>query len=144
VPDKDGFYVKSINAHGQDIRAVPLKVSDGEVVTGVTIVLGADAAQIKGRVTDAAKGTPLRGTTVVLVPAEPERWSYTSDFIVATTNMDGFFETEGAPGQYLAIVLLDGQSQSALSADFIRAHAAGAQLVSVKPQSLNQVEIISR
>jgi hypothetical protein len=69
ISPPQSLYVKSITANGADIRAQPLMIGDGTEVRDVLIVLSSNVATLTGRVLS-NDGTPLRGATVLLAPAD--------------------------------------------------------------------------
>jgi hypothetical protein len=97
------LYVKSITANGVDIRAQPLLIGDGTEVRDVLIVLSSDVPTLTGRVLS-SDGTPLRGATVVLVPADGRGGRMSRGRMISVTDGGGRFIITAAPGEYAAVV----------------------------------------
>jgi hypothetical protein len=96
------LYVKSITSGGVDIRTQPLMIGDGTEIRDVMIVLSSDVATLTGRVLS-LDGTPLRGATVLLAPADENRGRMMRGRLVAVTDGSGRFIIAAAPGEYRAV-----------------------------------------
>jgi len=78
-------------------------VKTGEVLTGISIMVGQDAAGLRGRL--ATGGTAIReGTRIYLVPAERELANNVLRYSETLIKSDGSFALENlAPGRYLIL-----------------------------------------
>jgi hypothetical protein len=124
-----GWSLKSVMLNGQDVTDTPLDVPPGETVAGMQIVLTERATDLSGRVTD-TRGRPVTDVTVVIFPADPERWVYQSRFIrAARPDQEGRYQISGLPpsDDYLAIAvqgLEEGQAGDPEFLATLRQHAA--------------------
>ncbi|HEX8144366.1 MAG TPA: carboxypeptidase-like regulatory domain-containing protein [Pyrinomonadaceae bacterium] len=96
------LYVKSITANGADITREPLMIGDGTEIRDVHIVLSSDVATLTGRVVS-ADGTPVRGASVLLTPADGNRGRLSRGRLISVTGGDGRFIIAAAPGEYRAV-----------------------------------------
>ena len=82
-----------------------LTLKTGERITGVTIQIAQDAANLRGRVVAATEGASLPANLkVYLVPQERERTEDVLRYGEATINSDGTFALQNlAPGHYFII-----------------------------------------
>ena len=124
-----GWSLKSVLLNGQDVTDLPLDLPPGQAVAGMQIVLTERATDLSGRVTD-ARSRPVTDVTVVIFPADEERWVYQSRFIrAARPDQDGRYQISGLPpsDDYLAIAvqgLEEGQAGDPEFLATLRAHAA--------------------
>jgi hypothetical protein len=124
-----GWSLKSVLLNGQDVTDLPLDLPPGQTVAGLQIVLTERATDLSGRVTD-ARSRPVTDVTVVIFPADEERWVYQSRFVrVARPDQDGRYQISGLPpsDDYLAIAvqgLEEGQAGDPEFLATLREHAA--------------------
>jgi hypothetical protein len=124
-----GWILKSVLLNGQDVTDLPLDLPPGQTVAGMQIVLTERATDLSGRVTD-ARSRPVTDVTVVIFPADEERWVYQSRFIrAARPDQDGRYQISGLPpsDNYLAIAvqgLEEGQAGDPEFLATLREHAA--------------------
>lgn len=97
------FYIKSIMAAGVDLMREPPVIGDGTTIRDVRIVLSTEVAMLTGRVLS-SDGTPLRGATLLLVPADQGRQRLSRGRLVGVTGPDGRFMIGAAPGEYLMVI----------------------------------------
>lgn len=115
VNTPQGWTLKSVLLNGEDITDVPLDVAPGQTVTGVQVVLTDRVTEVNGRISD-VKNNAVTDATVVIFPADQEKWVYQSRFIrAARPDQDGRFQLRGLPpyDDYLAVAvqgLEDGQA----------------------------------
>lgn len=102
----DGWMVKSIEHQGRDVSDTALELRSSEELTGVDVVLTSQVSRIAGQLTD-AKGLPLRDATVIVFPADRERWFEGSRRLRAVRpDQRGQWEvTALPPGDYLVLAL---------------------------------------
>ena len=123
-----GWTLKSVLLNGQDITDTPVELPASQTVTGLQIVLTEQATDVSGRVTD-ARGAPVTDVTVVVFPADEEKWVYQSRFIrAARPDQDGRYQIRGLPASddFLAIAVQGLEDGQAGDPDFlfsIRDHA---------------------
>jgi hypothetical protein len=110
-----GWTLKAVMLNGQDITDEPLDVAPGQTVTGLRVVLTERSTDVNGRVSD-PRNNPVTDATVVIFPADEDKWGYQTRFIrAARPDQDGRFTIGGLPPfeRYLAIAvqgLEDGQA----------------------------------
>jgi hypothetical protein len=110
-----GWMLKAVRLNGQDITDTPLDVTPGQTVGGVQVVLTDRVTEVNGRIAD-ARNNAVTDVTVVIFPADEDKWVYQSRFIsAARPDQDGRFSIRGLPAydDYLAIAvqgLEDGQA----------------------------------
>lgn len=102
----DGWMVKRIVHDGQDITEKVLELRSGEQLHGVDIVLTNRLTQLSGGIVD-DKGAPSGEATVLVFPADADRWFENSRSIRASRpDQQGRWQVKGLPaGEYLAIAL---------------------------------------
>jgi hypothetical protein len=128
-----GWSLKSVLLNGQDVTDVPLELPPGQTVSGMEIVITERATDLSGRVTD-ARSQPVTDVTVVIFPADEEKWMYQSRFIrAARPDQDGRYQIGGLPpsDDYLAIAVQgveDGQAGDPEFLATIREHAVKLSL----------------
>jgi carboxypeptidase family protein len=102
------WLVKSIRAGGADITDTPLALGRREQsLTDVEVVLTNRAAQAAGTVSD-ARGQPVAACTVVVFPADRDRWQRPSRFVkAARCDPDGTFTVRGLPTSEYFVAAVD-------------------------------------
>jgi hypothetical protein len=71
------WYVKSVTYDGQDVTDAGIEFAPGRSYDGVQITLTQRATDLSGAVTD-ERGKPVLDATVVVFPANRDRWTYLS------------------------------------------------------------------
>ena len=129
----EGWALKSVTVNGQDITDTPLEVTPGQTVSGVLITLTERLTEVSGRLSD-SRNNPITDATVVIFPADEDKWVYQSRFIrAARPDQDGRFQIRGLPpyDDYLAIAvqgLEDGQAGDPEFLATVRDHATRLSL----------------
>jgi hypothetical protein len=102
----DGWMVKHVRHEGRDITDDPIELRSGQQLTGVEIMLTNRVTQIDGQVVD-EKSVPVGDATVLLFPADANRWYEKSQAIRATRpDQQGRWQLKAMPsGDYLAVAL---------------------------------------
>ena len=124
-----GWSLKSVLLNGQDVTDIALDLPLGQTVAGLQIVITERATDLSGRVTD-ARSRPVTDVTIVIFPADEEKWVYQSRFIrAARPDQDGRYQIRALPpsDDYLAVAvqgLEDGQAGDPEFLASIREHAA--------------------
>ena len=98
--------LKSITHDGRDITDTGIEVAPGQEVSGIEVVMTANAAELSGTVQN-SKGTAIDDYVVVLFPPETEKMGFQSRHVkVARPDQTGRFTIRGVPAHsYLAIAL---------------------------------------
>lgn len=107
--------VKKVTIAGNDFTDVPIDFTGGDV-NGIEVVLSNQHTEVAGQVTD-IRGVVAGDATVVIFPADPEKWTPRPRHIeAARPDQQGRYHFEGLPaGRYLAVALdflEDGEEQN--------------------------------
>ncbi|MFL6208181.1 MAG: carboxypeptidase regulatory-like domain-containing protein [Pyrinomonadaceae bacterium] len=138
----ESYYVKSISAGGTTYTHEPLTVEEGTVLKGVRVVLATDMATVHVRVVGATQEhTPVRGATVVLVPADARQWHSFALQEYMRTDAAGVAELSAPPGDYLLFLMPPEERPRSLSAEEVRRFSAGARHVTLRASKTEQVEL---
>lgn len=137
------YYIKAMSAGGTDLLREPLKIGQGTNIDNVVITVSSEVATLAGRVLSSEDSKPVRGASVLVVPADPARWRFVNTFLYGSTDGAGTFKVTGAPGAYLVVTLAAGDQLSGLNETFIRARAATAKQVSLQPNGRETIELIA-
>ncbi len=102
----DGWMVKSIVRDGRDMSDAWLELRSGEELSGVDVLITSRVTTVSGQLLD-ARNQPLRDATVLVFPADADKWFETSRTIRASRpDQQGQWQVKGLPvGDYLAIAL---------------------------------------
>jgi len=135
------LYIKSIHWGTAEITDSGLDITGGVPPrTELAIVLGTDAGQLEGVVTN-EKPEPCSGVTVTLIPASGHRSRPFYRF--PTTDANGKFTINGiAPGSY-KLLAWDKVDNNAVMYDpeFLRPYESFAQTVEVLPASKKALDL---
>jgi hypothetical protein len=107
-----GWFVKSIEAAGQDAMDDPVEIRDGS--EGVLVTITNHATEILGTVRD-ARSVPATGATVLIMPIAPSGQSvWTPNRLRETrSSTAGVFTVKGLPpGEYLAVAIDDAVAEN--------------------------------
>lgn len=127
------YYIKSIRAGGLDLLNSALNITEGAEVKNIQVVLGDDAATLKGRVQQAGN-VPASGAIVWLVPTD-FKWRGTASLNrlpIDSADMQGEVNLTAAPGEYFVVILKSGESGNA-SNSWLQAKTANAQRILLSP-----------
>ena len=132
-----GWYLKSVSFDGQDITDSGAEFAPGRSYDGVQVVLTQKTTDLSGLVTD-DRGKPVLDATVIVFPADRERWSYLSRYIrTIRPDTNGRFTTKSLPPaeDYLIIAVQNLEQGQGSDPEFLtRAREAA------KPFALNEGE----
>jgi hypothetical protein len=130
LPQGSAFFVKAITANGNDLRRVPLKVSEGTVAGPIRVTLSTELGRVTGRVLS-DKNQPLGEVVVLLAPAESEKQQFRTSYFTTRTASDGAYSVSVAPGEYLVFARRRDQLPRIMSDEFLRNEAGNATRVTV-------------
>lgn len=139
----DKYYVRSIKAGSVDLLNSPLNIAEGADVRNVQVIIGDDAATLKG-VVKSADGKPAIGASLVLIPADSSRWrarNLHKSFNFTITDTKGEFTITTAPGEYFIIFLRPGDNAASINPEWIKERSANAQRISLKPNDKQTVTL---
>lgn len=102
----EGWMVKHVRHEGRDIGDSAIALGSGQQLTGVEITITNRVTQIDGQVVD-DKDAPVGDATVLLFPADADRWYENSRAVRATRpDQQGRWQLKAMPaGDYLAVAL---------------------------------------
>jgi hypothetical protein len=102
----DDYYIKSARSGMLDLMAAPLDIKEGDLISGVKVVLANDVGTLKGRILD-DKDHAVAGTALLLVPTDTARRN--SNFYKnVRSDTDGRFEIKLPPGEYAVLFIKPG------------------------------------
>ena len=136
----DGWMVKSIRLAERDVTDTVFELKSGERINGFEILVTNKVTEIGGQVVD-DKNTPVGEATVLLFPADADRWYENSRAIRATRpDQQGRWQLKGLPaGEYLAVALDYMEVDAWQDPDFLeslRRHATRATIADATPQTV--------
>ena len=102
----DGWMLKRVQHEGRDLTDAVVELRSGERITGVEVIITDRVTQLGGTVVD-DKGVPVGDATVLVFPADSDRWFENSRSMRATRpDQKGQWQIKALPaGDYLAIAL---------------------------------------
>jgi hypothetical protein len=131
-----GWYLKSVLYDGQDITDSGMEFAPGRVYEGFQIVFSQKTTDLSGALTD-DRGKPVLDATVVVFPANRERWTYQSRYVrTLRPDTNGRFSIKNLPPEdYMIIAVQNLESGQGSDPEFLtRAREEG------KPFSLGEGE----
>jgi hypothetical protein len=135
------YYVKSMTAGSTDLLREPLKMAQPGNVDNVLITVASDISTLTGRLISGEDNKPVRGASVLVVPADQTRWRVRGTYLFGSTDAEGAFKIAAPPGQYLVIPLTGEDQLKVVGEAFIRARAATARPVSLQPNGRETIEL---
>lgn len=102
----EGWMLKRVTHDGREITDGILELRSGEQMSGVEVLISQRVTEASGQVLD-AKGNPVGEATVLLFPADEDRWYESSRAIRATRpDQQGRWRLTALPaGDYFAIAM---------------------------------------
>jgi hypothetical protein len=92
-----GWYLKSVLYDGSDITDSGLEFTPGRTYEGIQIIFTRKATDLSGTLTD-DRGTPIVDASVVIFPADPQKWTYQSRYIrTLRPDTNGKFTVKSMP-----------------------------------------------
>jgi hypothetical protein len=141
-PDKK-YYAKSMIADGLDLLREPLLVQESAEIKDVRVILSADGGTLTGRVLTSQGGPPLSNSGIMLYPADSSLWALPGRVIFEETDDLGEFNISAAPGEYLFLVVRNGEKAQGSREEFIKSRAATAPHVTLQANEQKSMEIIA-
>lgn len=129
------WYLQSITMKTRGVKPQTIdsaanwtSVKSGDQLANVTITLAEGAASIRGRLTVAEGAVVQPGTSLYLIPAEPDKGTDVLRFFVTGIATDGAFTLNNLPpGKYLALTQTNADPQIATLAKLLDPEAAAAR-----------------
>jgi hypothetical protein len=78
-----GWYLKSVLFDGQEVIDTGIDFTPGRTYEGIQVIFSQKTTDLSGLVTD-DRGTPVLDATVVIFPANRDRWTYQSRYVRTT------------------------------------------------------------
>ncbi|HEV7643424.1 MAG TPA: carboxypeptidase regulatory-like domain-containing protein [Pyrinomonadaceae bacterium] len=104
--NEDSYYVKSARSGMTDLLAGPVDVKEGEMLSGVKIVLAKDTGTLKGKILD-DRDQPASGVALLVLPTDSAKRS-SNFFKNARSDGEGKFEMKLPPGEYAILFVKAG------------------------------------
>jgi hypothetical protein len=136
----EGFYIKSVTAKGLDLTKQTLTLAEGEEIRDLRIVIAPGTGKLTVRVL-AEDGSPLRATPVVLVNADPFRMDDTNGYLRGTTDAQGVWQQDCAPGEYLVFLPSFADLGRFSDPEYVKQNAARAQRLTLLPNDRKTIEL---
>ena len=115
------FYLKSIRMEGRDVTDQAVDFKNNDRYHGVEVVISSQGGQLSGVVRKEEGGEVLRGATVVVFPADPERQGKSRFIKTVQTDQQGSFDAKGlVPGEYLACALLNHEAGAESDVSYLK------------------------
>jgi hypothetical protein len=106
----ESYYVKSARSGMVDLLTTPVDIKEGQVLSGIKVVLANDVGTLKGRVID-DKDRPATGISLMLVPTDTSKRT-PNFFRNVRSDTEGRFEVKLPPGEYAILFLKPGVGDS--------------------------------
>ena len=115
-----GWYLKSVIYDGQDITDTGMEFAPGRTYEGVQIVFSQKTTDLSGALTD-DRNRPVLDATVVVFPANRERWTYQSRYVrTMRPDTNGRFSIKSLPPEdYLIIAVQNLEPGQGSDPDFL-------------------------
>jgi hypothetical protein len=134
------FYAKSIQVNGVDLLREKLKITAGEEINDVHVVIG-PASVLTGRVLSASDGTPLSRVSVMLIAADPSTARAFSR-PNGSTDEQGVFVVSGAPGDYFLVLWARGERLPPRDVDSIKRLAPNTLRITLVPGERKSMDVV--
>ena len=132
-----GWFMTAVLFEGQDVTDTGIEFTPGRTYDGIQIVFTQKATDLSGLVTD-DRGKPVLDTTVVVFPADRDRWTYQSRYIrSARPDTNGRYNIRMLPpgDDYLIVAVQNLEQGQANDPEFLARAREEA-----KPFTLNEGE----
>jgi hypothetical protein len=129
--------LKAVMHDGQDVTDSGIDFTPGRTYDGIQVIFTQRVTDLSGLVSD-DRNRPVIDATVVIFPADRERWTYQSRYIrSARPDTNGRYSVKNLPpsGDYLVIAVRNLETGQATDPDFLSRARDDA-----KPFSLNEAE----
>jgi hypothetical protein len=135
--------LKSVSFDGQDITDSGAEFSPGRSYDGIQIVLTRQTTDLSGLLTD-DRGKPVLDATVVVFPANRDRWSYLSRYIrTMRPDTNGRFTTRNLPpaDDYLIIAVANLEPGQGNDPEFLARAREEAKAFSLNEGETKAVDV---
>lgn len=102
----DGWVLKAVLQNGRDVMDAVIEARNGEMVSGLQIVLSNRVSSVTGQLTD-DRGAAMADGTIIVFSNNPDRWGEDSRFVrSARPDQEGRYQVRGLPpGDYVAVAV---------------------------------------
>jgi Carboxypeptidase regulatory-like domain len=115
------FYLKSIRMEGRDVTDQAVDFKNNDRYHSVEVVISSQGGQLSGVVRKEEGGEVLRGATVVVFPAEPEKQSKSRFVKTVQTDQQGAFDAKGlVPGEYVVCALTNHEAGAETDVSYLK------------------------
>jgi hypothetical protein len=116
-----GWYLKAVLYDGNDITDTGMEFSPGRTYEGLQIIFTQKTTDLSGTLTD-DRGNPVLDATVVIFPANAERWTYQSRYVrTARPDTSGRYSIKSMPPleDYMIIAVQNLESGQGSDPEFL-------------------------
>jgi hypothetical protein len=138
-----GWYLKAVLLNGDDVTDSGVEFVPGQSYDGLQIVFSRKTTDLSGLVTD-DRNRPVLDATVVVFPAERERWTYSSRFVrTLRPDTNGKFNIKSLPPleDYLIIAVQNLEQGQGSDPEFLLRAKAEAKPFSLAEGETKAVDI---
>lgn len=136
------WYLKSVLYEGQDVTDSGIEFAPGRTHEGLQIVFSQKTTEISGAVSD-GRGKPVLDATVVVFPANRERWTYLSRYVrTIRPDTNGRFSIRNLPPEeYLIVAVRNLEQGQGSDPDFLARAGEEAKSFSLAEAETKVVDI---
>jgi len=129
--NSESYYLKAIRLDGNDVADQAIPIAAGATVSGIEVVVGLDAAELRGSVYSDDSAATADAASVVLFPSDRKLWQSSPRLIkVATTTVRGPYLIRGImPGDYRVAAV--GKALDSVDPTVLAALASSADNVTI-------------
>jgi hypothetical protein len=116
-----GWYLKSVLYDGEDVTDRGIEFTPGRGFEGLQVVFSQKTTDLSGLVTD-DRNRPVLDATVVIFPADREKWTYSSRYIRSLRpDTNGRYSIKSLPpsDDYLVVVVQNLEQGQGADPDFL-------------------------
>jgi hypothetical protein len=135
------YFVKSIDANGDDPGRTPLKITEGTDAGPLRVVISQGMGTVNGRVLSENGTQGVSDIVVLLAPVESEKQRFRTAYLSTRTSSDGTFSIAGTPGEYFVFARQRDELPPIMSGEFVRSAAAKALRVTLKAGEQQQIDV---
>jgi protocatechuate 3,4-dioxygenase beta subunit len=138
-----GWYVKAVLLEGEDVTDSGIEFTPGRAYDGLQIIISQKTTDLSGLVTD-ERGKPVLDATVVVFPANKERWTYSSRYVRSLRpDTNGKYNIKSLPPSedYLIIAVQNLESGQGSDPDFLTRAREEAQSFSLNEGEIKAVDV---
>ncbi|MEO8681299.1 MAG: carboxypeptidase-like regulatory domain-containing protein [Vicinamibacterales bacterium] len=121
IQNPTGWYLKGVFVEGEDVTDSGVEFTPGRTYEGLQVVFSQKTTELSGLVTD-SRGRPVVDASVVVFPANRERWTYQSRYLrTARPDTEGRYNIKSLPPgeDYLIIAVQNLEQGQGGDPDFL-------------------------